>query len=88
VTVLYDYFPYGIEFFWGKTLIPRQYNGLHPEFAYHPFSLNMHMHLLVAIEAVKEKPVWPWNILDCLAGAGGHPILPLSRGKNKKIYLL
>ena len=65
MTVLYDYFPYGIELFWGKTLIPRQYNGLHPEFAYHPFSLNMHMHLLVAIEAVKEKPVWPWNILDC-----------------------
>jgi hypothetical protein len=23
------------------------------------------MHLLVAIEAVKEKPVWPWNVPDC-----------------------
>jgi hypothetical protein len=28
---------------------------LNPKFADHPFSLNMHMHLLIAIKAVKEK---------------------------------
>ena len=38
---------------------------MNPEFADHPFSLGMNMHLLVTIKAVKEKSVWPGNALDC-----------------------
>jgi hypothetical protein len=49
----------GVQFFRRETLIPCQGQGLNPEFADHPFPLNMHVHSFVTVEAVKEEPVWP-----------------------------
>ena len=46
-------------------MIACQHHGFQPEFTNHILSLNMHMHLLITIEAVKEKTIWPRNILYC-----------------------
>jgi hypothetical protein len=56
--------PYGIQLFGCETLIPCQGHGLKPEFTQHPIPLNMYVHSLITVEAVKEEPVWPWNITD------------------------
>jgi hypothetical protein len=57
----------GRELARGKTVIGTQFDRLEPEFANHVFSLNMHIHGLVAVEAVKEKSVWTRDI-----GYAGH----------------
>jgi len=48
----------GREFARGTTVIGAQFDGLQPKFADHMLSLNVHMHGLVAVKAVKEKSVW------------------------------
>jgi hypothetical protein len=59
-----DDLPYSVKLFSSKTLISCQGHGLDPEFADHSFPLHMHMRSLVAVEAIKEEPVRPWNSAD------------------------
>jgi len=54
----------GREFVRGKTMIGAQFDRFQPELAHHVSSSNMDMHGLVAVEAVKEKPVWTRDIRD------------------------
>lgn len=62
--IITDNFPYDIEFFCCKTLIFAQHNRLQPEFTNHSFSLDMYVHRLVAVKAIKEKPILSRNILN------------------------
>src|SRR4030065_3511 len=64
VSVVYNLFPYRIEFFRRKTLVLRQCNRVQPEFAKHILSLNMHMHLFITIKAIEEKSIWSRDFLD------------------------
>jgi hypothetical protein len=59
-----DDFPNGVQLFCCETLIFCQRHRLDPEFADHPFPLNMDVHSLVTVEAVEEEPVWARNIAD------------------------
>jgi hypothetical protein len=62
--VAFNYSSYGIEFFWTKTVVPYQHDGLQPKFADHPLSLDMHMLLLNTIKAEKEKTIGAPDSLD------------------------
>jgi hypothetical protein len=62
--VSHDDLAYSIQLFSRETLVSCQRNRLNPEFADHPFPLNMYVIPLITIKAVKEKPVRPGNIAD------------------------
>lgn len=50
-------FPNLIEFLRTEAIIPRERYRFKPKLARAAIALNMHMHGLVAIEAIKEQPV-------------------------------
>ena len=49
---------YDSEFVRGKTMVGAQVDSLQSEFAYHALSANMDVQGFIAVEAVKEEPVW------------------------------
>jgi len=44
-------------------MVSGQGHGLYPELADHPLTLNMYVHWLITIKAVKEESIRSWDIL-------------------------
>jgi hypothetical protein len=52
------------EFVRGKTVVGAQFDRFQPEFAHHALSANMDVQGFIAVKAVKEEPVWAFDIYD------------------------
>jgi hypothetical protein len=67
-----QYFPYiprnfganQIQLSRRKTIIVAEREWTQPILAYHFLALNVDMLRLIAVETIKEEPVWAGNILD------------------------
>ncbi|MEK7806962.1 MAG: hypothetical protein AAB528_04425, partial [Chloroflexota bacterium] len=61
IQVIEDYPSNAVKFSWRKTIVGTEANGFQLELACHTFTTHMYVFGFVAIEAVKEKPVWARN---------------------------
>jgi hypothetical protein len=65
IQIIEDYPSNAVKFSWREAIVGTKDNGFQPKLACHTFTAHMYVLGFVAIEAVKEKPVWARNARDC-----------------------
>lgn len=61
IQIIEDHPSDSVKFSWREAVVGPQDNCFQPELARHSFAAHMDMSWFIAIEAVKEKPIWARN---------------------------